>query len=81
MMRYWGGKHFRFKVDLLNELMDQFSGSKFKWLIIEIVRAALRAANTSHLQLKSGRADLIYLQQSKPVVKPESCTLSIPIKN
>jgi hypothetical protein len=61
--------------------MDQFNASRFKWLIIEIVRATLRAANTSHLQLKGGRADLIYLQQSKPVIKPDSYTISIPIKN
>lgn len=70
MMRYWGGRHFRFKTDLLRELMDLYPHSKFKWLIVEVLRAALRATNANHLQLKSKRADVAYLQQNKPISKP-----------
>jgi hypothetical protein len=70
LLKYWGSKWFRFKCDLVAELVDQFPKSKLKWLILEILRVVLRGINRNSQQLKANELDLISLNYPKPVAKP-----------
>ena len=81
LLKYWGQKWFKFKADLVTQLTQQHYKSKFKWLIIQILRTILKTVSQNNKQLMNKQFEGINLNLRNPVVLPQTDQIAIHIRS